>query len=92
MIEVRAFRSDGMIEAIYEREGWADDHDPGVDLTAEVLIGTYEWVQLTYRGFRVSEPEGEHIGVIDGPTEDWYFEGHKYPFSDVVIGPPKDGV
>lgn len=50
------------------------------------MMGPYDFVQLTYRAFRVG-PNGDEIAYLDD-NEDWHLFEDDSIWSDVVIAEP----
>lgn len=88
-MHVRLERSEGCLEAMPERVA--------VALAQQVILGPYEWVQLTYSELRVA-PDGETIAHYDGSywrvvVRDRMPFVHlnisvldrEHPFSDVIV-------
>ncbi len=91
MLHVRFERSDGVVEKF--------DEDVVQLLSREIVIGPFEWVQMTYNELRVS-PDGDTLAILDRSEGVWYLASRgealtrqwsvgqanfEHPFSDVVV-------
>lgn len=52
-------------------------------------FGPYEWVQLTYKGLRVS-PDGDHLAVYNTTGGYWSLLLDGSLWSDVIVFPAKE--